>query len=155
MKKIMKTLKENKYTVIAILCFFVLLGLGFMVYNLFFSGAGKPIYGNRLDGIEKVKVTDKQFKDIDEVLEKNKNITEIDHNIKGKIINFFITVKEKTPEADAKTIPDAILKEFKEEQVKFYDFQVFITCLDEEDKAYPIIGYKSIAKKAFSFSSGS
>ena len=53
-----KFLKKNKYTVIVLVAFIIVVILLAQVVNLFFSSKGAAAYGNRLDGIEKVKIFD-------------------------------------------------------------------------------------------------
>ena len=61
---IKKMLKNNKYSVIAIAIFIILIIVGYALYKLLFPNAGTPIYGNRLDGIEAVDYTKDELETI-------------------------------------------------------------------------------------------
>ena len=45
-----------------------------MAWTIFFSKGGNPVYGNRLEGIEKVKITDSEEDKISSELKKDKSI---------------------------------------------------------------------------------
>ena len=48
----MSFIRKNKFVIIAIGVFLILVILAFQVVNMFFPEEGKALYGNRLDGIE-------------------------------------------------------------------------------------------------------
>ena len=59
----MDFIKKNKFTIIAVGVFLILVLLLVQVKNIFFPNEGSAIYGNRLEGIESVKITkDKKTK---------------------------------------------------------------------------------------------
>lgn len=152
MNKNLKELKKNKYTTIAIIVFFVLIILGFVLYKFLFPNQGKPVYGNRLDGIENVAISTNDLKDLDEKLSSNDKVVKSKSDLKGRTVNVILTVKKQTSVNDAKALTSAVTKEFDKEQLSYFDFQVFIVSESEEDKGYPIIGYKSKVNDSFSFS---
>ena len=152
MNKNLKELKKNKYTTIAIIVFFVLIILGFVLYKFLFPNQGKPVYGNRLDGIENVAISTNDLKDLDEKLSSNDKAVKSKSDLKGRTVNVILTVKKQTSVNDAKALTSAVTKEFDKEQLSYFDFQVFIVSESEEDKGYPIIGYKSKVNDSFSFS---
>ena len=59
-----KYIKENKILVAAVVAFLILLIVCFVLKGVFFSGTSNALYGNRLNGIEEVKVTDNQKKEV-------------------------------------------------------------------------------------------
>lgn len=152
MNKNLKELKKNKYTTIAIIVFFVLIILGFVLYKFLFPNQGKPVYGNRLDGIENVAISTNDLKDLDEKLSSNDKVVKSKSDLKGRTVNVILTIKKQTSVNDAKALTSAVTKEFDKEQLSYFDFQVFIVSESEEDKGYPIIGYKSKVNDSFSFS---
>ena len=152
MNKNLKELKKNKYTTIAIIVFFVLIILGFVLYKFLFPNQGKPVYGNRLDGIENVAISSNDLKDLDAKLSRNDKVVKSKSDLKGRTVNVILTVKKQTSVNDAKALTSAVTKEFDKEQLSYFDFQVFIVSESEEDTGYPIIGYKSKVNDSFSFS---
>ena len=153
MSNLKKILKDNKYTMIGILIFIVIALLVSLVYNILFSGAGAPIYGNRLDGIEEVEITKGQQEKLVEVLKEEEKVVEASTNIKGKILNVHITVSEGTKIEDAKKLTNKITEIIEQEQKEFYDIQVFINIEGENIDGYPTIGYLGKAEKEFKYSS--
>ena len=57
-----KYITENKILVAAVIVFLALLVVCFVVKGIFFSGTSNALYGDRLKGIDEVKVTDNQKK---------------------------------------------------------------------------------------------
>lgn len=150
-KNFSKELKENKYTLIAIIVFIVLLVVAYALLNFFFPNLGSPVYGNRLEGIEEVKISDSEYKKVVDKIKENDIVSEVTYNLSGKIVNFIVTVKGGTKPEDAKKLADLVVPEFSEKQVAYYDFQMFIKNADEED-LYPIIAYKGKNSDKFSYS---
>ena len=135
--KLIKEIKKNKYTSIAVLSFVILLILLFILYKAIMPSLGTPVYGNRLDGIEEVEITNEKINSLDE---------------KVSTVNTVVTVIEGTKAATAKKITDVVLKEFDEDQVAYYDFQVFIKSENDKEDNYPIIAYKNKSNDKFSYS---
>lgn len=149
--KLMKELKENKFTTIVFLIFLGLFLIGALIFGLVMPKTGKPIYGNRLDGIEKVEVTKDQTNELVKNLKDKDYVTSASTHISGKIINVLIETKEGTSIKKAKTLKTIVLKAFEEDQKKFYDIQLFITNENKDAKGYPLIGYKNSSEKNFVF----
>ena len=149
--KLMKELKENKFTTIVFLIFLGLFLIGALIFGLVMPKTGKPIYGNRLDGIEKVEVTKDQTNELVKNLKDKDYVTSASTHISGKLINVLIETKEGTSIKKAKTLKTIVLKAFEEDQKKFYDIQLFITNENKDAKGYPVIGYKNSSEKNFVF----
>ena len=149
--KLMKELKENKFTTIVFLIFLGLFLIGALIFGLVMPKTGKPIYGNRLDGIEKVEVTKDQTNELVKNLKDKDYVTSASTHISGKIINALIETKEGTSINKDKTLKTIVLKAFEEDQKKFYDIQLFITNENKDAKGYPVIGYKNSSEKNFVF----
>lgn len=149
--KLMKELKENKFTTIVFLIFLGLFLIGALIFGLVMPKTGKPIYGNRLDGIEKVEVTKDQTNELVKNLKDKDYVTSASTHISGKIINVLIETKEGTSIKKSKTLKTIVLKAFEEDQKKFYDIQLFITNENKDAKGYPVIGYKNSSEKNFVF----
>ena len=151
-KTILNEIKKNKYTSIAIIAFVVLLILVFILYKAIMPSLGTPVYGNRLDGIEKVEITTTKINELDKALEEETYVTNAKTNLSGKTLNTIITVKEGTKAATAKKITSKVLSKFDKDQIAYYDFQVFIKNENDKEKSYPIIAYKNKSNENFSYS---
>lgn len=151
MKKLLDELKKNKFTTIVFFIFLVLFIIGWIVFGLVMPKTGKPVYGNRLDGIEKVQVTDTETNDLIKALKEKDYVTTASTHISGKIINVLVEVEEGTSKSKAKSLQDEVLKAFTDDQKNFYDIQLFITNENKDAKGYPMIGYKNSTDKNFVF----
>jgi len=148
----MKYIKRNKLTVFVILIFIVVVILGAYVYNTFFGSGRSEAYGDRLDGIDAVEITKEQYDSIKEKLKENEKVTKVTTNLKGKIVNIIMTVKDDVNKADAKKIADGALTEFDKEQLAFYDIQIFVKKENAELNDFPIVGYKQNGKDGLTWS---
>lgn len=148
----MKYIKKNKLTVFIIVIFVLVVFIGAYLYNLLFSGGGNEAYGNRLDGIEEVEITKDQYNSIKEKIKESESVTKVTTDLKGKIVNIIITVKDDVSKDNAKKIAASSLSEFDEEQLKFYDIQIFVKKDNEKLNDFPIIGYKQNGKDGLTWS---
>lgn len=142
----MEYIKKNKLTTLVIVIFVVVVLIGAYLYNLLFTSGRRQAYGNRLDGIETVEITDKQYEEIKDKLTSNDNVTSVTTDLKGKIVNIIITVKDEVTKDDAKSIAATSLEKFDAEQLKFYDIQIFVKKDNDALNDFPIIGYKQNGK---------
>jgi len=148
----MKYIKKNKLTVFIIAIFVIIVIIGGYLYNVLFASGNKEKYGNRLDGIEEVEITKKQYKEIANKLKENENVLKVTTDLKGKIVNIIITVKDEVTKEVAKEIAATSLTSFDDEQLKFYDIQIFVKKDNQELNDFPIIGYKQNGKDGLSWS---
>ena len=150
--KLLKELKENKYTTIVFFIFLVLFLLAWVLYGMVMPSNSAEKYGNRLEGIEKVKFTESDLNSIANSLEENDMVNSASVRVNGKIINIIVEVKEGTKATNAATsLSKESVKNFDKEELAFYDIQLFITNEDKEAKGYPLIGYKNTSEKKFVF----
>jgi len=120
------------------------------IKQVFFPNVSKAIYGDRLDGIEKVKITKSEQNKIKDSLKENANVEKVNIVISGKIFNVLITVKNETSLDDAKGLGATVLTNLEDKQKKFYDVQVFVQKTNDS-KQFPIIGYKHHTKDDFTW----
>ena len=125
--------------------------LPWQVVNLFFSSKGAAAYGNRLDGIEKVKISAQKFESIEESLENEGAIAKATVELKGRLLNVIIVLEDDTTKDTAKIFPGKVVEQLTEKQNKYYDIQVFLQKKNEDDASFPIIAYKHHQKDGFSF----
>ena len=143
-------IKNNKVTVVAFIICVIFVILVFAVKLTFFPNEGTAIYGDRLDGIEEVEITDKQQEDIIKSLEDKDEVKEVSCDIKGRTLNVLITVNDDVELDPAKALTSSITDNLEEDQTSYYDIQVFIS-KDNDDTRFPIIGYKHQDKDEFSW----
>ena len=148
----MKIIGRHKFTIFVVFVFIVLTGAGFFVKEMFFSNNGRPVYGNRLEDMKNVLISDKTYSEMTKKLKENDKVKEVKHQLSGKIIDIFITVDDAVSVADAKTVGGKVLEFFKEEELAYYDIQIYMKKTDEALNNFPIIGYKKNSLKNISWS---
>lgn len=144
-------LKRHKGLIIFITIVMILFILMFLfVRSIFQVGEEGTLYGNRLNGIEKVKLNEDTLNKIVTDIKKYEQVTSASYRLEGKILNFLVDVKSDTTLESAKKLSDPILSALSEAEKSFYDIQVIITCnKDEKNEIYPVIGYKHKTSSEF------
>jgi hypothetical protein len=148
----MKFIKKHRNNILlGILLLIIIIGVGYFLKAFVFPSSG-PFYGNRLDGIDNVEISDNRITELESNLLRNDKVKSSDVLIQGKIINIFIDVEDMGAD-DAKKILNDTLGDFSDAEKEFYDFQYFITNdSDKDSEIYPIIGYKSKSSDTISWS---
>lgn len=157
-KKVVDTfkteVKNNKYTLIVIGVFLLLVLIGFALYKLLVPDSSSDVkYGNRLDGIEKVEPTKKELKTLDKKLLEIDFVKKSSTSISGRIIKIVVLVSDGTTGDKAKELSNKILESFSKEQIEYFDYEVFYTNENKDAQGFPIIGYKNKSNETFSYSS--
>lgn len=130
------TKKQKRLILIGIIVLIVILGLLFLK-SLFFVNQDR-VYGDRLDGIKDVEVSDSVMNEMASVFKDVEGVTKTDARENGKIINLLIDVEATTDFNKLKEASKEVYKKLDKDQRKFYDIQIFF--FGDGDK-YPIIGY--------------
>ncbi len=141
-------IKEHKIVVVAVILLLFIIVAAFFVKQVFFSNSNNAVYGNRLDGIDEVKIDSKQKKEIINNLKNDSTVKSATYELQGKIINIVITVNDDVGLDTAKSLSNKIIEKLDKDQKKFYDIQVFIK-KNNDAKDFPIIGYKHRNKDNF------
>lgn len=139
----MKFIKKNRYTIIFIIVFLLLLCLGVKIKEILIPDDKKAAYGERLNEINGHKIEKSLYEKIKSKLESEKEISSVNYREQGKIINFIITVSDKMAIADAKKIGDSVVAYFSEADISYYTFQIYVKKNDAKLNDFPIIGAKN------------
>lgn len=146
----MSFIRKNKFVIIAIGVFLILVVLGFQIATMFFPEEGTALYGDRLDGIEEVELSNSKLTKIESNLKSDGAVKEADVSVAGKIVEVIITVQDDTSVDTAKALNTKVLDSLSNKEKKIYDIQIFVK-KDSEATDFPIIGYKHHAKDTFSW----
>ena len=127
----------------------ILIALGvFMVKSLFFPSETTAIYGTRLDGRNKVKITNEKKDNIKNALTENTQSVTV--RVAGRIIYVVVKGNAELSVETAKSFGGKVLENLTEEEKAYYDIQLLVE--NEENAAqFPIIGYKQHTKSDFSW----
>lgn len=138
----MKYIKKNKWVLIPILVFIIVMALAIIgIVNLVIPNDTKDLYGNRLDKIEENQISEESIKKIEEQLLDTGKVKTVTYDVKGKLVNYILVVNSDVDKVTAQNLTTKILECFEQNIKDFYDFQVFIKT-EEESEIFPIIGYK-------------
>ncbi len=141
MKKVWNFILKNRIYIVLVLfvlfCVFV-----FVTMKAYLNPVNElAVYGNRLDGIEAVVITDDKKNEVTNFIKEDENVISTSVNVQGKIVNISIkTSKNENTIDKMKEKVKLILEKFSKEEIAFYDFQFFIK---NEDANYNLIGYKN------------
>lgn len=136
----MKYLKEHAKLISIIVIFIVAVVVLFMLYNgVFLNNASK--YGDRLKGIEAVKLDSKNKTEIKENVLSLKTSSKVSVTENGKIIEVIIVANDDIDIAKGKELGNKVLEKLTDDQKKYFDVQIYVKKNNKDDK-FPIIGYK-------------
>ena len=143
MKKVLNFIKKHSHKIVTIIIIIFLVIIGIMIKNFFFPDDAEAYYGTRLEGIDKVKMSDKKKESLKEKYKGSvKNITV---RIQGRIIYIDAKVNDDVNTDTAKYLSDLTLEKLSEEEKAYYDIQ-FMYSSDADKDHFPIIGYKHHTK---------
>lgn len=139
----MDFMKKHKFKLMLLGVFILVLIISlFALVALLYPDSRKNVYGNRLNGIENVKISNQVITEIKDKVGNKDFVNDIDYTLKGRLINFSIEVKDTTKLNDAKKLVDYITDIFDDDTKSYYDIQVFVVSEVKESKSYPIVAYK-------------
>ena len=132
MKKILKWMRRNTGLVIVLLLTLVLLGFITVIFIKLLMGNSSGKYGNRLDGINEVVISDETYDSVKEEVMATAKAVEITTRLQGKIVYITIVLNNDISISGAKGIASDTLDNFTEEELGFYDFSFFLKWESEE-----------------------
>ena len=143
LKKLINFVKKNKLLSILLFLFILIIILGLIAIKvLIFPSYKVSKYGNRLDGIDDVKLTETRVDEVKNSFDAVDGFTVDRFRLSGKIVNIYIKVDGDISIDKVKSSSMKLVSGFSDEELKYYDFQVFVTGPEGNDK-YPMIGYKN------------
>lgn len=96
------------------------------IFVSLFLGNGEDKYGNRLDGIEEVKLSSKFLNEIETKLKEDESIKDANVRLQGKVVYIVFEVNSDITTNTAKQIATNTLESFDEEELNFYDISYLI-----------------------------
>lgn len=139
----MKFLKKH-ISAIAAIVVFVLVVVGLLYFKQVFNAdEATAIYGSRLEGREKIEITEERINQVKTAIKDSSNKTTI--RIAGRIIEVMVDVKDNVSIQDAKNLGTPIVFAFTEDERAYYDIQIFLTN-EKNTEQFPAIGYKHHTK---------
>lgn len=145
MNKIKKLWIENRVLfvlfIIVLFCILIIMG----VFLKYFFGSSKGSYGDRLDGIQEVEVTDEMQNNFLASMKKDELISDATIKVKGKIIYISLSFKDNVSLVEAQSKALASLMAFEQNYLDFYDFQYTLKGnATENSEGFLIMGAKNV-----------
>ena len=142
MKKLKRVYTEHRVFAIlmalVIVCFVL---IGTVLVQCFYVGSSKDKYGDRLAGIEKVKI---DAKDVEGKIAVEEIVKKAEVMITGKIVYISLKFDAPTTLVEAQSIAQKSLDYFDDAQKKFYDFHFTLKEeATETDEGFIISGAKN------------
>lgn len=123
----MRFMKKHKLTTFIIVIYIAVIIILYFLYKIFMGSNGLPVYGDRLDGIENVKITDEQKdKLVKDLSSSNEVISVSKPHLSGRTYNVVMYVTDIEQVAPAKKLAEKVTASLDDKQNEFYDVQVFI-----------------------------
>lgn len=141
MKKIKDWAMKNKGLAVILLLALIFLIILVVIFVELLVGGSSNKYGNRLDGINEVKIANDTYDGVKDELNDTGATTKVDIRLQGKIVYTTIILKSDTSVDKAKEIASATLDNYSEKELKFYDFSYFLKW-EGEDEDTVITGNK-------------
>lgn len=133
-KKKKNIIMRHKFLFFICFCAFVALVILLYIFFSLFVGSNDP-YGDRLKGINSVKITNKEKKEVEKFLTDKEEVTKASVRVQGKIIYVHIQFGDSVGLDKAKEISSESLGKFSDDEKKFYDMGYFLR-QDKEDGFY-------------------
>ena len=123
MKKIKKFYREHRvFTIlmaIAIVCAII---IATVLIQCFYVGNDTSKYGDRLEGIETVEISEEQLNNIESKIIENELVKSAKVLITGKIVYITINYETTVDLVQAESVALQSLELFEEDKISFYDF---------------------------------
>ena len=133
MGKVVKWIKKNTGLFIVLLLAIVLLIFISVIFIMLMIGNSSDKYGNRLDGIDEVKISSEAYAEVENELIGTGLVEDASVRLQGKIVYTTIVLKSDTGVETAKEIAGNTLDNYEEDELKFYDYSFFLKWKGEEN----------------------
>lgn len=132
MEKIKKWINKNKGLSILLLLAVIFVIILLIIFIELLVGGSSNKYGNRLEGIDKVKISNETYESVKQEVEETDLVEKVETRLQGKIVYTTIELKDGITVEKAKQLAEKTLDNYSEEELKYYDFSFFLEWKGEE-----------------------
>ena len=132
MEKLKKWINKNKGFAIICALAFILFIIMVVIFVRLLVGGSSNKYGNRLDGIDKVKISNEVYESLKEEVKDVEGVNDVSVRLQGKIVYTTIELSDSISADKAKEIAKNTLDNYTEDELKYYDFSFFLKWKGEE-----------------------
>ena len=133
MEKIKKWINKNKGLAILLLLTIIFVIILLIIFIELLIGGSSNKYGNRLDGIDKVKISNETYESVKKEVEDTELVEKVETRLQGKIVYTTIELKDGITVEKAKEIATNTLDNYSEGELKYYDFSFFLKWKGEKE----------------------
>ena len=133
MEKIKKWIKKNKGLSVVLLLALVFVIVILVIFIELLVGGKGNVYGNRLDGIDKVNLSSETYDGVKKEVMDTELVEDVNIRLQGKIVYTTIVLKDGITVDKAKEIASNTLDNYSEDELGFYDFSFFLKWNGEEE----------------------
>ena len=138
----MEFIKKNKKLCIIGTILLVFLILLFILLKCFSVDYSKSEYGDRLKGINDVKISSSTEKKLENEMKELSEVKDCNYRLQGRLIYINITFNEGVSIDTAREVSNKVLEYFDEDEKKYYDMELILTNENKDSEGYPEMGYK-------------
>ncbi len=141
-----KFIRDNKAICFMLLIIIACLGISVaLLLKYFYFGNGGSKYGDRLDGIETVAITDDKKNSVVDDIKQRKNVKDAKVEVSGKIIYIRIAFNAGADLDTSKAIAVKTLEKFSDEEKAVYDIHFTLVFeKSETSDGITIMGSKNV-----------
>lgn len=132
MEKLKKWINKNKGFAIICALALILFIIMVVIFVRLLVGGSSNKYGNRLDGIDKVKISNDVYESVKEEVKDVEGVNDVSVRLQGKIVYTTIELSDSISADKAKEIAKNTLDNYTEDELKYYDFSFFLKWKGEE-----------------------
>lgn len=92
---------------------------------------------------ENYKISSKEKNKVEEIFKDLDNFDKVEIITNCKILKIFLYLSDDTDFKNIDKLTGEVISSFSEENLKYYDIELFIESKNEESEIYPKIGYKN------------
>ncbi len=144
MKKFQSFVKTHKkkliiLTVVLVILIVFLVSI-YQIFKYLTPDQKQSVYGDRCEPTKDLPITSERKKQVKEIVESYENMTLSTVDVKCNLIDIIVKVEDEVPVDTSKEMANKLLTVFSEEELKNYEFEVWIDSKKKESENYPIIG---------------
>lgn len=138
----MKFIMKHKLLFIILIIILILIIAVSILLKEFSVDNSKSEYGDRLDGIEDVKISKNESNKLIDGIEELEEVKKCTYRLQGRLIYITITFNEEVELDKAKEIGNKVLEYLDDEEKKYYDIQITLKSSSKDKDGFPKMGSK-------------
>lgn len=130
-------LKHKKGIIMIVISIVIIIFLFWVVKIIFFQGDGNK-YGDRCSDHNEYKISNNTKKEVEKKLKEIEEVKKVEIYSQLCTVKIIVNLKSDVDLDTIKQYAKDVLSLFSEDELKYYDFSLFVTSDDKESETYPI-----------------